>query len=119
MESQTNQPYNLPQPQQQVPNSTAVLVLGIISIIGCFCYGVIGVICAIIAIVLAGNGKKLYDENKALYTEGSYNNLKAGKICAIIGLVLSIIYILIIIFAFAFIGIEGLRHPESIFRNMQ
>ena len=118
MDNQINQPNYGNQIQQPVPNSTAVLVLGIVSIIGCFCYGVVGTICAIIAIILAGNGKKLYEQNTAAYTEASYKNLKAGKICAIIGLIMSLLTILIILGAFLFIGIEGLKHPENIFGNM-
>ena len=38
--------------QRTLPNSTAVLVLGIISIVGCIFYGVPGLVCGIIAIFL-------------------------------------------------------------------
>lgn len=90
--------------QQQLPNSTAVLVLGIISIVGCFCYGLAGLICGIIALVLAGNATKLYAANPSLYSPSSYNNMKAGKICAIIGTSLSAAYILFLIIYFVFVG---------------
>ncbi len=40
--------------QKNLPNSTAVLVLGILSIVGCIFYGIPGIICGIIAIVLHG-----------------------------------------------------------------
>ena len=43
---------DLQQGNQSVPNATAVLVLGIVSIVTCFCYGIIGLACAIIALVL-------------------------------------------------------------------
>lgn len=118
MENQFDQPNYGNQIQQPVPNSTTVLVLGIVSIVGCFCYGIVGTICGIIAIILAGQGKKLYEQNASAYTEASYKNLKAGKICAIIGLIMSVLYILIIIGVIMFIGIEGLKHPENIFGNM-
>jgi hypothetical protein len=81
-----------------VPNSTAVLVLGIISIATCWCYGIIGLILSIIALVLSGSGKKAYLENPGKYTPGSYSNLKAGRICAIIGLSVSALYIIFVIF---------------------
>ncbi len=117
MDNQINQQNYGNQIQQPIPNSTAVLVLGIVSIIGCFCYGVVGTICAIIAIILAGNGKKLYEQNMSAYTEASYKNLKAGKVCAIIGLVMSILTILITIGVIMIVGLEALKNPESIFGN--
>ena len=48
---QFQQQFSQPFGQQQLPNATAVLVLGIISIVGCFCYGIIGLILGIIALV--------------------------------------------------------------------
>jgi len=77
-----NQPKNL-------PNSTAVLVLGIISIVTCFAYGVIGLSCGIIAIILAKKDKARYLENPRQYKESSFTNLTTGRTCAIIGVSLS------------------------------
>jgi hypothetical protein len=37
----------------------------------------------------------MYQENPGKYTEGSFKNVNAGKICAIIGIVISGILILI------------------------
>jgi hypothetical protein len=76
------------QQNQNIPNATTVLVLGIISIPSCFC-AIIGVVCGIIALVLASGAKKIYNENPQLYSQSSYNNMNAGRICAIIGLSLS------------------------------
>lgn len=71
-----------------LPNSTAVLVLGICSIVfGCF---LVGVILGIIGIVLSGQGRKMYKENPDLY-EG-YGQLNAGFIMSVIGTILSAIY---------------------------
>lgn len=75
--------------QIEVPNSTSVLVLGIISISTCWCFGFPGLICGIVALVLTSKSEKMYRADPALYKESSYNNLKAGKICAIIGVCLS------------------------------
>ena len=38
--------------QQSLPNATAVLVLGILSLLTCICYGLPGIICGIIALIL-------------------------------------------------------------------
>ena len=101
---QVNQQFTQQFGQQPLPNATAVLVLGIISIVGCFCYGIIGLILGIISIVLAGKAAKLYQANPELYTESSFKNMKAGKTCAIIGLCLSAVYFVIIIIYIAILG---------------
>lgn len=85
------------------PNSIGVLVLGILSIVFCWCYGVLSVVLGIVALVLASAGEKEYRLNPSAYSLTSYKNLKAGKTCAIIGLCLSgvailcfIIYVIIV-----------------------
>lgn len=81
---------------QPLNNATATLVLGILSIVVCF-------ICGIVALVISNKDVSLYKANPELYSEGSYNNIKAGRICAIIGIVLQaaaiVFYIIIIAFA--------------------
>ncbi|MDL2322419.1 DUF4190 domain-containing protein [Bacteroidales bacterium OttesenSCG-928-A17] len=106
--------------QQKValPNATVVLVLGIVSIVGCCCYGILGIVCGIIALVLAGSSEKLYRENPELYTIGSYKNLGAGKICAIIGLVLSVFYIAWCVWLFTSLGVDALTNPELMQERM-
>lgn len=91
-------------PTSALPNSTAVLVLGILSIVLCFCYGIIGLILGIIALSLAGKDMRLYNANPQAYTQSSYNNLKAGRVCAIIGTVLSSLYFIIIVLYIIFVG---------------
>ncbi|MEX0966246.1 MAG: CCC motif membrane protein [Bacteroidia bacterium] len=81
-------------PQQSTPNSTAVLILGIVSIVTCWCWG-IGIIPAIAAIFMASRGKKEYEAHPERFTVSSYNNLKAGKVVAIIGLILCVIVVLL------------------------
>ena len=93
-----------PQPKQALPNGTTVLVLGIISIVSCWCTGIIGVALGIIALVLAKKAKLLYTQSPELYTESSYGNMKAGKVCAIIGICLSSFTLLYYLFYFIFIG---------------
>ena len=101
---------------ESLPNSTATLVLGIISIVTCFCYGIIGLACGITAIVLSSKSLRLYNANKDAYSVSSYNNLKAGRICAIIGVCLSSIYVAIIIVYLAIFGTIILSNP-NIFSN--
>lgn len=101
---QFNQQFGQPFGQRALPNSTAVLVLGIISIVGCFCYGIIGLVLGIIALVLAGKDTTLYQQNPGLYTEASFKNMKAGKVCAIVGLCLSALYFIFIIVYICIIG---------------
>ncbi len=86
--------------QRQLPNSTAVLVLGICSIVTCFCAGIPGLICGIIALVLSKKDMALYNESPENWK--GYQNLKAGRICAIIGLVLSTLYLIYYIGIIAF-----------------
>jgi hypothetical protein len=104
-------------PQRALPNGTAVLVLGIISIVGCFCYGIVGLVCGIIALVLAKKDSVLYQANPGLYSAGSYSNLRAGRVCAIVGVSLSAIYVVIVIIYIIAIGTVILTNPEEMFRH--
>lgn len=90
--------------KKALPNSTAVLVLGIISIVTCACYGIAGLVTGIIALILSANARKLYEENPEDYTDSSYKNMSAGRTCAIIGVSLSALYFLFIVLYFIFIG---------------
>jgi len=115
-----NQPGSQPPYSSQpvaLPNATAVLVLGIISIVGCTCYGIVGLICSIIALVLAKKDLTLYNANPSAYTPGSLSNLKAGRVCAIIGISLSILYFVFILFIIATIGFAALSDPTRFMQN--
>ncbi|NBP05313.1 MAG: hypothetical protein EBV15_03705 [Bacteroidetes bacterium] len=87
-----------------LPNSTAVLVLGILSLVMCFCYGIIGLILGIIGLSMAGKDLQRYKMNPNAYTISSYNNLKAGRVCSIIGIILSGLYFIIIIIYLIAVG---------------
>jgi sugar phosphate permease len=103
MSKPSGQIFNTPG-RPELPNATAILVLGIISIVGCFCYGTVGLICGIIAMVLASKAKKLVEINPDMYSEGSVKNMKAGRTCAIIGLILSALCLLFFIAYLVFFG---------------
>ncbi|MDY6801005.1 MAG: CCC motif membrane protein [Bacteroidota bacterium] len=105
MENTTPQPNETkPIVQQTLPNSTAILVLGILSIAICWCYGLFGITMGIIALVLSNKAKALYASNPDQYTIGSYKNMNAGRVCAIIGTVLSSLYLVVIIIYFLIVG---------------
>ena len=80
-----------------LPNATASLVLGIISIVMCWCYGILGLILGIIGLVLGSKAVTLYKQSPGIYSEASYKNASAGKICSIIGLILGGLYVFLII----------------------
>lgn len=86
--------------QVPLPNSTAVLVLGILSIVFCFAYGILGVVLGTIGLVLGNKDRAAYRDLPDRYTAASYSTLNAGRTCAIIGLSCSILFIVaILIFA--------------------
>jgi M penetrans paralogue family 26 len=89
---------------ENLPDSTAVLVLGILSIIGSFCYGVVGLILGIIAIAMSSRPERLYQQSPDKYSPSSHSNLKAGKVCAIVGVCISGLFVLglLLVFVLAF-----------------
>lgn len=84
--------------QTETPNSTAILVLGIISVVMCG----VGLVTGIIALVLSKKSLAEYYSSPEKYTTTSFNNIKTGKTCAIIGVVLSSIVVLFYVLYFAF-----------------
>ncbi|MDR0711330.1 MAG: hypothetical protein LBF67_03155 [Prevotellaceae bacterium] len=108
---------NYYEPQAPLPNATAVLVLGILSIASCFCYGILGAACAIIALVLARSSTNLYTDNPGKYTESSFSNVNAGKICAWIGLIPSILYLIAIIIIVVICGWAFISDPAHVLNN--
>ncbi len=50
-----------------------------------------------------------------MYTEASYKNMKAGRICAIIGTCLSALYFVIIVIYIAFVGAVLTGMPWEMF----
>ncbi len=97
--------------KQKLPNSTLILVFGIISIITCCCYGVLGLIFGIIAIIMAKKATQLYLQNPEQYS--GYGNVKTGKILAIIGIILNAIYLIYVIFLFSTVGFSGIEEMQK------
>lgn len=92
-----------------LPNSVAALILGIVSIVTCFCYGGPGLVSGIIALVLANKAIRVHGEDPERYT--GLGNAKAGKIMGLIGVILGSIYLVIIIGLFITLGTLD---PESL-----
>ncbi|QDW28345.1 hypothetical protein FFJ24_025725 [Pedobacter sp. KBS0701] len=72
-------------------------MLGILAIPACCFYGIFGLIFGVIAWILGAGDMKKYQLNPGLYTESSYKNAKAGKICGMIATILSVLFIVIVI----------------------
>ncbi|MES2554895.1 MAG: CCC motif membrane protein [Bacteroidota bacterium] len=86
-----------------VPNASATLVLGIISIATCWLYGIPGIVCGIIALVLHKKDKMIHATDPQRY-ENSFKTSKAGFICAVIGTSLSAFWILYVVIMLVFVG---------------
>jgi len=81
------------QPKKKLPNTAGILVCGILSIPFA---GLLGLILGIISLSMANSALRDYKIKPEQYTESSYKNVNAGKICAIIGLILSPLWLLIV-----------------------
>jgi hypothetical protein len=109
-ERQFSQQFGQPPLQQTLPNSSGILVMGIISLVFSlffFCYlfpAIVSIILGAIALSMSSSAQKMYNVNPQAYTPSSYNNMKAGKICAIIGLSISGAVIVIVLFVLIFWG---------------
>lgn len=92
--------------QTVLPNSSGILVMGIMSIV-CICCGpamLVGFVLGILAVVMGSKAKKEYDANPEMYTLSSYKNVKSGRICGIIGICLSSAWVLFVIILYMFVG---------------
>jgi di/tricarboxylate transporter len=89
--------------QMPLPNATASLVLGILSIVFFCCFsGGISIILGIIGVALGFQATNLYTRNHELFSESSYKNASAGKICSIIGLVIGLFMLAMLIANWSF-----------------
>jgi magnesium-transporting ATPase (P-type) len=84
-----------------LPNATISLVMGILSIVICG----VGLVLGIIGLVMANKDLALFNNQPGVYSVQSFNNTKTGRICSIIGIILSALFIIIyagiLIFAFS------------------
>jgi hypothetical protein len=86
-----------------LPNSNAILVVGVLSILSCFFMGLIGIILGFIGVKLYKRPHELYKLAPELYTKESYKNLRAGYTMSIVGLAVSSLFVLfILLYVFVF-----------------
>jgi hypothetical protein len=118
MEDQNNQPsgsnyYHSPI-QMNLPNSNTILVLGILSLVFCWWHilSIVGIVLSIVTLSMTSRELSLFYTRPNDFTLSSLNNVKAGRICAIIGLIISILVfvvaLLMIIGLFALLPIWGM-----------
>lgn len=86
--------------KQMLPNATAVLVLGICSIV--FSCLFVGLVLGIIGLVISGRGRKMFKEAPDKYD--GFGMLNAGFIMSIIGTVIGGLYTIYYIIAIVIIG---------------
>lgn len=103
--------------RSKLPNSTAALVLGILSIVTCMCYGIIGLPMGIIAIVLGKKAMNTYNKEPEVYD--GVGNAKAGMVTGIIGTIFNLIYLGLIIWIINQIGFDALGDPELMQERLQ
>ena len=103
--------------KQKLPNSTAFLVLGILSLVSfilCFCYGlglILPIILGIIALILSVSPTKMHKQDPDLY-EG-YQNVKTGKILAILAIILNVLIIVFVAWVVSIIGWELIQSGDQ------
>ncbi len=102
--------------KQNLPNASAVLVLGILSLPACCLCG-FGVILAIIGLVLANKDLILYNQSPERFS--NYQTLNTGKILCIIGIVLGAIAILYFVWFFKMVGFDALTDPALMQERMK
>ncbi len=96
--------------RQQLPNSTLILVFGILSIVGCCCYGIVGLIFGVVAMIMAKKATDIYNANPEIYI--GYQNVKTGRILAIIGIILSSLVLISQIVFLIMFGFEGIEEMQ-------
>lgn len=85
--------------EKKLPNGSAVLTLGILSIVLNCCIPLVGIVLAIIGLKKAKKDLSLYEAEPDAYS--NYSQLNTGQILCYVGLALSILYILYFVFLIA------------------
>tara|TARA_E500000318_G_scaffold14854_2_gene14714 strand:- start:110582 stop:110968 length:387 start_codon:yes stop_codon:yes gene_type:complete len=92
---QTPGPQYTPQ-QQSSGKAITSMVTGICSLVLCFSYGILGLPCAIVAIVFAKKARNAVAAGDA--PESSLGMAKAGAVCGWVGIVLNSLALIYLIF---------------------
>lgn len=98
-----------------LPNSgqaIASLVLGIVScVLFCLCYGVISIVCGILALVFAKQAETEIAAGRA--NPAGRALAKAGLICGIVGICIAVLYLIAMIVVVAFAISSGGANPAG------
>jgi len=97
----------------ELPGATSSLVLGVLSISMCYCWGPVGLVLAIIGLSSGVKAINTYTANPGVYTEGSLKNANSGKVCSIVGLILSILSLLLTILTWSS-TIDALKNLQEL-----
>jgi hypothetical protein len=92
--------------QEQLPNSVLILVFGIIGIVFS-CLSIMAILALILNIVnltLASKARKLAAAEPQRYAQSSISQVNAGRICSIIGICITSLFIVLFILYIAFVG---------------
>lgn len=96
------------QNKPELPNATAVLIMGILaltfSLLSCVFLPVflIAVILGIITLAISASSVRLNRQSPGYYS--GYGNIQAGRICSIIALCIGGVYLLLVLFYLIFLG---------------
>ena len=93
---QTPGPQYVPQQPQGSGKAITSMVTGICSLVLCFSYGILGMPCAIVAVVFAKKARIAVSRGEA--PESSLGMAKAGQVCGWIGVVLNTLALLYLLF---------------------
>ena len=96
---------------RNLPNATLIVVLGVLSIIGC-CFYYTGLIFGLIAIYLVIKAQKIYKEDPHAYD--NYSTITIGKVLAIIGIVINVLSLLFLIWVIATFGWDAIQDQEEL-----
>lgn len=93
--NQENESLNI---QKDLPYSTTILILGILSIALSWSWGFPGLIAGWLALKIFRRAEWIYNQNPEQYKLAHFLNLKAGKLCSMIGIGISgaVVFLLIV-----------------------
>lgn len=85
--------------KQKLPNGQAVMILGLLSFIGCCCTnGILGLVLSGVGLYLANQSEKLYQANPEQYDLGSLNTWKTVNI---VSLAISAVFVIYLVYLLA------------------
>ncbi|HSD14026.1 MAG TPA: CCC motif membrane protein [Flavobacterium sp.] len=102
--------------QEKLPNATPAIILGVLSIICCLCYG-FGAILGGIGLFLTNRDIKTYNGNPNRYS--NLSNVKTGKVLCIIGIVLGLLWLALVIWMISYFGIEAMQDKALMQEKMR